>query len=173
MANYLSSEEKVVVANPKVDSVEAESLRLRKDLIEVMDQSTKNKEKVKKLKEALKVEKKLAIQTDEEVQADFLRTDEKREKVIARFLESDRFSGMLLYFKGFELLRRWMMKHHSHAADFANLDFEAIETKILTVEANEKEGETIAEAIEVVKGEGATTGGANDKDHVEEIVSAP
>ena len=173
MANYLSSEEKVVVANSKVDSVEAESLRLRKDLIEAMDPSTKNKEKVKKLKEALKVEKKLAIQTDEEVQADFLRTDEKREKVIARFLESDRFSGMLLYFKGFELLRRWMMKHHSHVADFANLDFEAIETKILAVEANEKEGETIAEAIEVVEGEGATTGGANDKDHVEEIVSAP
>ena len=106
--------------------------------------------------------------------------DEEREKVIARFLEFDRISNMQFkqYFKGFELLRRWMMKHHSHAADFANLDFEAIETKILDVEANEKEGETIAEAIEVVEGEGATTGGANDEaqigaDRVEEIINAP
>ena len=73
------------MANSKVDSVEAESSKLRKDLIEAMDQSTKTKEKVKKLKEALKVEKKLVIQKDEEVQAVLLRTDVEREKVIARF----------------------------------------------------------------------------------------
>ena len=85
MTDYLNSEEKVVVANSKVDFVEAESSKLRKDLIEAMDQSTKTKEKVKKLKEALKVEKKLVIQKDEEVQAVLLRTDEEREKVIARF----------------------------------------------------------------------------------------
>ena len=85
MTDYLNSEEKVVVANSKVDSVEAESSKLRKDLIEAMDQSTKTKEKVKKLKEALKVEKKLVIQKDEEVQVVLLRTDEEREKVIARF----------------------------------------------------------------------------------------
>ena len=85
MTDYLNSEEKVVVANSKVDFVEAESSKLRKDLIEAMDQSTKTKEKGKKLKEALKVEKKLVIQKDEEVQAVLLRTDEEREKVIARF----------------------------------------------------------------------------------------
>ena len=85
MTDYLNSEEKVVVANSKVDFVEAESSRLRKNLIEAMDQSTKAKEKVKELKEALKVEKKLVIQKDEEVQVVLLRTDEEREKVIARF----------------------------------------------------------------------------------------
>ena len=52
-----------------------------------MDQSTKAKEKVKELKEALKLEKKLIIQKDEEVQTTLLRMDEEREKVIARFLE--------------------------------------------------------------------------------------
>ena len=71
-----------------------------------------------------------------------------------------------------------MMKHHSHVVDFSNLDFEAIDTKILDDEANKKEGETIADATEVVKGEGAAIGGATDEDqtkvgHVEEIVSAP
>ena len=83
--DYLNSEEEVVVANSKVDSIEVESSKLRKDLIKAMDQSTKAKEKVKELKEALKVEKKLVIQKDKEVQAAFLRTDEEREKVIARF----------------------------------------------------------------------------------------
>ena len=104
--DYLNSEEKVVVANSKVDSIEAESSKLRKDLIEAMDQSTKAKEKMKELKEALKVEKKFIIQKDEEVQAALLRTDKEHEKVITRFLESDRFSDMQFeqYFKGFKLL---------------------------------------------------------------------
>ena len=96
-----------MVANSKVDFVEVESKRLRNDLIEAMDQSTKAKKKVKELKEALKVEKKLVIQKDEEVQAVHLRMDEECEKVISRFLESDCFSDMQFeqYFKGFELPR--------------------------------------------------------------------
>ena len=60
------------MANSKVDSIKAKSSRLRKDLIEAMDQSTMAKEKVKELKEALKVEKKLVILKDKEVQATFL-----------------------------------------------------------------------------------------------------
>ena len=163
MTDYLSNEEKLVVANSKVYSVKAESSRLRKDLIEALYQSTKAKEKVKELKEALKIEKKLVIQKDEEeVQVALLRTKEEREKVIAKFLESDCFFDMQFeqYFKGFKLIRRWMMKHHSHVPDFANLDFEAIDTKILA------------------KGKDATTGGANDEaqtevDCVEEIVHVP
>ena len=82
------------MANSKVDSVEAESSQLKKDLIEVMDQSPKAKEKVKELKEALKIENKLVVQKDKEVQYAFLRTDEERVKVIAKFLESDRFFNM-------------------------------------------------------------------------------
>ena len=65
--DYLSSEEKAVVANSKVDSSKAESSKLRKDLIEVIDQAIKAKEKVKELKDALKVEKMLVIQKDEEI----------------------------------------------------------------------------------------------------------
>ena len=59
--DYLSSEEKLVVANSKVDFVEVESSKLRKDLIKAMDQATKANEKVKELKDALKVEKMLVI----------------------------------------------------------------------------------------------------------------
>ena len=145
-----------------------------------MNQSTKAKKRVKELKEALKVEKKLIIQKDEEVQSTLLKTDEEYEKVIAKFVESDRFSNIQFeqYFKGFELLRRWMIKHHSHVANFANLDFEAIDIEILVDEANEKEGETIAGAIDIVEREGADVGGVTDEaqtdaGHVKEITSAP
>ena len=169
-----------MVANSKVDSIEAESTKLRKGLIEAMDQSTKSNEKVKELKEALKVEKNLVIQKDDEIQAALLKMDEEHEKVIARFLESDRFSDIQLkqYFKGFELLRKWMMKHQSHVADFASLDFEAIDIEILPNEANKKEGETIAEATDAVGGDGVVAGRGTDETHkdvghVEEIVSAP
>ena len=41
------------------------------------------------------------------------------------------------YFKGFELLRRWTMKHHSLAVAFSCLDFEKIDIEILEDEAKE------------------------------------
>ena len=71
-----------------------------------------------------------------------------------------------------------MMKHHSHVVDFANLEFEAIDTEILVEEANEKEGETIVEATVAIGGDGVVAGGVMDEahidvGHVEEIVSAP
>ena len=90
-----------------------------------MDQATKAKEKVKELSEALKVEKLLITQKDNEIQDAFLKTDEEREKVIAQLLRSEHFSDLqfIQYYKGFELLRRWKMKHHNQAVDFFNLDF--------------------------------------------------
>ena len=82
------------MANSKVESLEAKSSKLRKDLIETMDQVMKAKEKVKELKDVLKVEKRLVIQKDEEVQAALLKIDEEHEKVIAKFLEFDHFSDL-------------------------------------------------------------------------------
>ena len=43
------------------------------------------------------------------------------------------------YFKGFKLLRRWTMKHHSSAVDFSGLDFEKFDAEILEDEAKEQE----------------------------------
>ena len=51
-----------------------------------MDQVTKAKEKVKELKDALKVEKKFVIQKDEGVQTTFLKTDKERERWSPNFL---------------------------------------------------------------------------------------
>ena len=73
--DYIGNEEKVVVANSKLESVEAESSKLRKDLIEAINETNKAKEKIKELNEALKVEKMLVIQKDKEIQATLLRAN--------------------------------------------------------------------------------------------------
>ena len=83
-----------MVTNSKVDFIEAESSKLTKDLTKAMDQATNTKEKVKELKDALKVEKMLVVQKDEEIQATFLKTSKECEKVITKFLESNHFSDL-------------------------------------------------------------------------------
>ena len=140
-----------------------------------MDQATKAKEKVKELSEALKVEKLLITQKDNEIQDAFLKTDEEREKVIAQLLRSEHFSDLqfIQYYKGFELLRRWTMKHHNQAVDFLNLDFEIIDTKILADEAKEQEEVIAIVAVEVVGGDDAMDAGQTDQGHEDEVIIAP
>ena len=151
--------------------MKAKSSRLRKDLIEAMDEATKAKGKVKEHNEVLKVEKLLVAQKDDEIQAALLHTDEEREKVIDQFLKSKCFVDLqfIQYYKGFELLRKWMVKHHSQAMDFSNLDFEAINTDVLADKAKEQEEATTT----TIEGNGTTEGRPTNEGHVDEVVTAP
>ena len=56
-SQYLLNEEKVVVANSKVEALEAGVSRLRRDLIAAMDDSNASKEKLKALSKELNAEK--------------------------------------------------------------------------------------------------------------------
>ena len=56
-SQYLLNEEKAVVANSKVEALEAEGSRLRRDLIAIMDNSNVSKEKLKALSKELNAEK--------------------------------------------------------------------------------------------------------------------
>ena len=106
-----------------------------------MNEKNEANQKIKEPIEALHVEKALVVQKDEEIQATLLKTDEERAKVIKKFKGSKEFLDLqfIQYFKGFELLRRWTMKHHSATVDFSNLDFEKIDTEILEDESKELE----------------------------------
>nr|POE57956.1 hypothetical protein CFP56_38319 [Quercus suber] len=141
ITNYLSVEEKVVVTQSKAESAEVESSRLRKDLVEAMDQAMKSKEKADELKKALKVKKKLVAQKDDELQVALLRTAEARDGAITQFQESEHYFDLLFhyYFKGFELLRRWMLKYQGEAIDFSSLDFETVDIEMIADEAKEEE----------------------------------
>ena len=158
--DYLSTEEKVLVTNSKLEFVEAESSKLRKDLIATMDETNKANEKIKELKEAVRVEKMLVIPKDGKIQDALLKTNAEREKVIQQFTQSEQFSDLqfIQYFKVFELLQRWMMKHHNLAVDFSNLDFETIDTEILADEAKEQEEVAATGGTDVAVTEGMDLG---------------
>ena len=64
-SEYLANEEKVVVVNSKVEALEAEGSRLRKDLLAVMYDSNASREKIKALSNELRVEKLRVTQKDE------------------------------------------------------------------------------------------------------------
>ena len=129
------------MATLKVESVEVECFQLKKDLIVAMNERNEANHKIKGLTEALCVEKALVAQKDEEIQIALLKTDDERDKVIQKFKQSEEFSDLqfMQYFKGFELPRRWTMKHHNLAVDFFGFDFEKIDTEILEDEAKEQE----------------------------------
>ena len=62
---YLANEEKAVVANSKVEALEAEASGLQKDLITTMDSLNTSKEQVRVLMEQLDVERQSVKQKDE------------------------------------------------------------------------------------------------------------
>nr|POE86802.1 hypothetical protein CFP56_38718 [Quercus suber] len=80
--DYLSTKEKVVVTNSKLESIEAKSLKLRKNLIVAMDETNKEKEKIKELKEALQVEKMLNLDF-ETVDIEILANEAKEQEEVA------------------------------------------------------------------------------------------
>ena len=79
------------MANSKLEFVEVKSSKLRKDLIVAMDETSKENEKIKELSKALRVEKMLVIQKDEEIQATFLKTNVEKEKVVQQFMQFNQF----------------------------------------------------------------------------------
>lgn len=74
---YLRNEEKVVVANSKVNVLEVEASKLRKDPIIVMDGTT-TVEASKVMSDELIVEKALMKQKDDQNQVFLLKVDEEK-----------------------------------------------------------------------------------------------
>ena len=71
------------MATLKAKSVEVECFQLKKDLIVAMNKRNQANQKIKELTEALRMEKALVAQKDEEIQAALLKTNDERDKVQA------------------------------------------------------------------------------------------
>ena len=72
-----------------------------------------------------------------------LKIGDEREKAVASFQASKTFGIIPFdeFFKGFELLLWWTMKHHSATVDYFDLDFKAIDMKAdERARANEQDG---------------------------------
>ena len=128
---YLANEEKAVVANSKVEALEAEASGLRKDLIATMDANNISKEQIKVLTKQLDSEKQLVKQKDEIFASAGQRMKAVVAKAILALQTTNEYNTILFqwYFKGFELLRRYQIKH-GPGIDLEELDFKAVDKEI-------------------------------------------
>ena len=133
---YLANEEKAVVANLKVEVLEAEASGLRKDLITSMDSLNASKELVRVLTEKLDVERQSVKQKDELLAAATQKMKVAVAKAVTTFQTTEEYNTILFqwYFKGFELLRRYLLKH-GPGVNLEDLDFEAVDKEIEEDEA--------------------------------------
>ena len=120
----------------RIEVLEKENSELKKNLIASMDETTSLKEKVKTLDDDLRVERKLTQEKDEQL----LSAKEKLKMIAARSVEAfqttDEYNTVLFswYFKGFELLRRYLVKHPT-GVDMESLDLEEVNKEMAMDEA--------------------------------------
>ena len=136
ITQYLANEEKAVVANSKVEALEDEASGLRKDLITTMDSLNASKEQVRVLTEQLDVERQYVKQKDELLVAAAQKMKVAVAKAVTAFQTTEEYNTILFqwYFKGFELLRRYLIKH-GPGVNLEDLDFEAVDKEIAEDEA--------------------------------------
>ena len=129
----------------KMEAMEAETSKLKQSLIESMGEANTLKEKVKALSDDLRAERQLTLEKDEQL----LGVKESLKTIAARSVEAfqttDEYNSVLFswYFKGFELLRRYLVKHPS-GVDMAKLDLEEVDQEMAADEANHSATETDA-----------------------------
>ena len=114
-----------------METLEKENSELKKNLIVSMDEATSLKAKVKTLDDDLRVKRKLTLEKDEQL----LTAKEKLKTIAARsvkaFQTTDEYNTVLFswYFKGFELLRRYLVKHPT-GVDMESLDLEEVDKEM-------------------------------------------
>ena len=130
-SQYLAIEEKAVVANSKVEVLEVEASGLWRDLNATMDTNNTSKEQIKVLTEQLESEKLLVKQKDNLLALVGQRMKAAVAKAVHAFQTTDEYNTILFqwYFKGFELLRRYLIKH-GPGTDLEELDFEVVDKEI-------------------------------------------
>ena len=117
-SKYLASKAKVESTQSHALSLEAENSKLKKELIAAMNDANLTKEKDKQLAAARERAKGLTA------------------KAIEGFQQTKEYNTVLFswYFKGFELLRRYFIKHPS-GVDLEKLDLEEADKEMAADEA--------------------------------------
>ena len=120
----------------RMEALESEYSTLKKKLINSMDEANTLKEKVKTLNDDLKAERLLTLEKDEQL----LGAREKLKTIATRSIkasqQTNEYNTVLFswYFKGFELLRRYLVKHPI-GVDLENLDLEEVDKEMAIDEA--------------------------------------
>ena len=125
---YLTQEAKVASLTSKMEAMEAETSKLKQSLIDSIGEVNTLKEKVKALSDNVRAERQLTLEKDKQL----LSIKESLKTIAARSVEAfqttDEYNSVLFnwYFKGFELLKRYLVKHPS-GMDMGKLDLEEVD----------------------------------------------
>ena len=116
--------------------MEAENSNLRKELIAAMDDANQAKEKLRTLTDELRVERELTKEKDEQIVVARERAKGLVAMAVKGFQQTKEYNSVLFswYFKGFELLRRYFIKHPS-GVDLEKLDLEEVDKEMAADEA--------------------------------------
>ena len=120
----------------QMEALEKENSTLKKKPIDSMDKANTLKEKNMTLSDDLKTERQLMLEKDDQLLAakDQLKTIAARS--VEAFQQTDEYNTVLFnwYFKGFELLRRYLIKH-STRVDLQNLNLKEVDQEMAIDEA--------------------------------------
>ncbi|XP_075663167.1 uncharacterized protein LOC142632686 [Castanea sativa] len=135
-AEYQAQEAKVESSLSRIKVLEMENSRLKRELITAMEDVHQYKDEVKKLGDDLKVEQQLVLEKDEQLAAAKEKIKVVASRAIEGFQQTEEYNSVLFswYFKGFELLRRYCIKHPS-GVDLEALDMEEVDKEISADEA--------------------------------------
>ena len=130
-SEYLASEAKVESARSHASSLEAENSKIKKELIAAINDANLAKEKLRTSTEELRVERELTKEKDEQLAAAKERAKRLAAKAIEGFQQTEEYNTVLFswYFKGFELLKRYFIKHPS-GVDLEKLDLEEVDKEM-------------------------------------------
>ena len=125
-----------MVAGSKVETLVTEVVKQKRDLITSMNNSNIAKEKDKALVDELKVKKQLTVQKEEQLQATNQKVKSMAINTVHAFELTEEYNTILFswYYKGFELLRRYMVKH-LHIVNLEELDVEEVDKEMEAAQA--------------------------------------
>ena len=128
---YLASEVKVESARSHASSLEAKNSKLKNELIAAMNDANLAKEKLRTLTNKLMVKQELTKEKGEQLAATRERAKRLAAKAVEGFQQTEEYNTVLFswYFKGFELLRRYFIKHPS-GVDLEKLDLEEVDKEM-------------------------------------------
>ena len=103
-----------------------------------MDEANAFKEKAKTLSDDLSAEQQLTLEKDEQLLAVKEKLKTIAAKAVEAFQQTDEYNIVLFiwYFKGFELLRTYLIKHLT-GVDLENLDMEEVDKEMAADETSQ------------------------------------
>ena len=142
----------------RMEALEKENSTLKKKLINSMDEANILKENARTLSDDLRAKRQLTLEKDDQL----LAAKEKLKTMVARsieaFQQTDKYNTELFswYYKGFELLRRYLVKHLT-GVDLQNLDLEEVDQEMAIDKAAQSSAPE-GDALEKAPADDAPTG---------------